>query len=474
MVGPENGCQIITHDMQFNEDFARFVQENELGKNSRAYHIVSIIGGQSSGKSTLLNHLFGTSFEMMDSKRGRQQTTKGIWCACSKSGEILVMDVEGTDGREKEDQKAFEGKSALFSLALTDIMMINMWMHEVGRFNAANLPLIKTVIEAHLRLMFAGGYVDKHVAKPLLLFVLRDCDDSTPVERLQEDVVKDIDKIWKDISKPANFPEAQLTDFFSIQCIALPHYVYCKEKWRDDVEKLAQQFVDEGRDDYIFKGHGEKDVPADGIADFASQLWKDIEADNELDLPTHRKMLSMVRCERKRQMKFAAFKAESEESSWPEETRLSTFKQETETRLQRLQDEYLKETAGYDTEEQEKSKMLLTQDFWKFAEREREEGGGGGVGGRRRICWGLEEAECQRLKPGHDTTGQERFHSLVREEREAVEEESKTAFSSLLPPPARSPEVGFEKKLKQLVEELQEKFYQALEEFIPAGAPWRR
>ncbi len=62
-------------------------------------------------------------------------------------GSILVMDVEGTDGREKEDQKAFEGKSALFSLALTDIMMVNMWMHEVGRFNAANLPLLKTVFE---------------------------------------------------------------------------------------------------------------------------------------------------------------------------------------------------------------------------------------------------------------------------------------------------------------------------------------
>ncbi len=64
-------------------------------------------------------------------------------------GSILVMDVEGTDGREKEDQKAFEGKSALFSLALTDIMMVNMWMHEVGRFNAANLPLLKTVFEVY-------------------------------------------------------------------------------------------------------------------------------------------------------------------------------------------------------------------------------------------------------------------------------------------------------------------------------------
>ena len=60
------------------------------------------------------------------------------------------MDVEGTDGREKEDQKAFEGKSALFSLALTDVLMVNMWMNEVGRYNAANLPLLKTVFEVSL------------------------------------------------------------------------------------------------------------------------------------------------------------------------------------------------------------------------------------------------------------------------------------------------------------------------------------
>lgn len=44
------------------------------GKN---YNIISIIGSQSSGKSTLLNHLFGTAFDVMRAAM-RQQTTKGI------------------------------------------------------------------------------------------------------------------------------------------------------------------------------------------------------------------------------------------------------------------------------------------------------------------------------------------------------------------------------------------------------------
>lgn len=157
-----------------------------LGADANKYHVVSIIGGQSSGKSTLLNKMFGTSFDMMDSQRGRSQTTKGIWCARAAGSHTLVLDVEGTDGREKEDQKAFEGKSALFCLAFTDVLMVNMWMHEVGRFNAANLPLLKTVFEAHLRLLAAPGSTSKRASggaapgRPLLLFVLRDCDGRAP------------------------------------------------------------------------------------------------------------------------------------------------------------------------------------------------------------------------------------------------------------------------------------------------------
>lgn len=44
------------------------------------YNIVSILGPQSGGKSTLLNMLFHTQFAIMDDSR-RQQTTKGTRCA---------------------------------------------------------------------------------------------------------------------------------------------------------------------------------------------------------------------------------------------------------------------------------------------------------------------------------------------------------------------------------------------------------
>lgn len=36
----------------------------------------------------------------------RQQTTLGIWAGFSPNSNILVLDVEGTDGRERGDDQA--------------------------------------------------------------------------------------------------------------------------------------------------------------------------------------------------------------------------------------------------------------------------------------------------------------------------------------------------------------------------------
>lgn len=54
---------------------------------------------------TLLNLLFDTKFEILDSQRGRMQTTKGIWMAHNKPGNILVFDIEGTDSKERGEQR---------------------------------------------------------------------------------------------------------------------------------------------------------------------------------------------------------------------------------------------------------------------------------------------------------------------------------------------------------------------------------
>ena len=76
-----------------------------MAKIGSDYRTVAVIGCQSSGKSTLLNLLFDTTFVVMNETAGRQQTTKGIWMNRNKDGNIMVLDIEGTDSKERGEQR---------------------------------------------------------------------------------------------------------------------------------------------------------------------------------------------------------------------------------------------------------------------------------------------------------------------------------------------------------------------------------
>ncbi|KAG2246218.1 hypothetical protein Bca52824_085846 [Brassica carinata] len=63
--------QLIDGDGVFNvSGVDHFFKEVKLEECGLSYAVVSIMGPQSSGKSTLLNHLFGTNFREMDAFRG--------------------------------------------------------------------------------------------------------------------------------------------------------------------------------------------------------------------------------------------------------------------------------------------------------------------------------------------------------------------------------------------------------------------
>jgi Root hair defective 3 GTP-binding protein (RHD3) len=59
----------------------------------------------------------------------------------------------------------FERKSALFSLASSEILIVNLWEHQVGLYQGANMGLLKTVFEVNLGLFgkkSTDGYVPDH------------------------------------------------------------------------------------------------------------------------------------------------------------------------------------------------------------------------------------------------------------------------------------------------------------------------
>ena len=148
-------------------------------------------------KGTLLNLLFSTKFETLDSQMGRMQTTKGIWMAKNPEGDILVFDIEGTDSNQRGEQRmTFEQTTSLFALAIADVLLINMWTHDIGRYGASNYGLLKVIFEVNLKLF--GQSSDKK-----LLFVLRDFDGrGNNFEKVRGIIDTDLNKIWDEIYKP--------------------------------------------------------------------------------------------------------------------------------------------------------------------------------------------------------------------------------------------------------------------------------
>ncbi|KAH9795750.1 protein ROOT HAIR DEFECTIVE 3 [Citrus sinensis] len=283
--------QLIDGNGEFNVDgLENFVRTTKLNHCGLSYAVVAIMGPQSSGKSTLMNHLFHTNFREMDAFRGRSQTTKGIWIAKCVGIEpfTIAMDLEGSDSRERgEDDTTFEKQSALFALAIADIVLINMWCHDIGREQAANKPLLKTVFQVMMRLFSPR--------KTTLLFVIRD-KTKTPLEYLEPILREDIQKIWDAVPKPQTLKNTPLSEFFNVEVTALSSYEEKEGQFKEQVAELRQRFFHSISPGGL-AGDRQGVVPASGFSFSAQQIWRVIKENKDLDLPAHKVMVATVRCE---------------------------------------------------------------------------------------------------------------------------------------------------------------------------------
>ncbi len=108
----------------------------------------------------------------------------------------------------------------MFALAIADVLLINMWTNDIGRYGASNYGLLKVIFEVNLKLF------DQKSSKKLL-FVLRDfVDKGNNFDKIKEILEKDLDKIWAEIYKPDKFANSKPTDFFKFEYCMLPHKDY--------------------------------------------------------------------------------------------------------------------------------------------------------------------------------------------------------------------------------------------------------
>ncbi|MCJ1258618.1 Dynamin-like GTPase that mediates homotypic ER fusion [Lignoscripta atroalba] len=313
----ERGIQVVDEDQHFNPNLQTYLSLEKVAQAGFNYHLISVFGSQSTGKSTLLNHLFGTEFGVM-SESERKQTTKGIWMSNNKRDQadggaktmadnILVMDVEGTDGRERGEDQDFERKSALFALATSEVLIINIWEHQVGLYQGANMGLLKVVFEVNLELFLKDT---KSNPRSLLFFVIRDHLGTTPLANLRNTLVQDLTRIWSGLSKPPGMEKSKIEDYFDFAFVALPHKILQPERFVSEVEKLGTRFREAHRDprrdllrgDQEFEGgiflpEYHRRIPADGFSIYAEGVWDQIVNNKDLDLPTQQELMAQFRCD---------------------------------------------------------------------------------------------------------------------------------------------------------------------------------
>ena len=245
---------------------------------------------------------------MMDATSGRAQTTKGVWLdsgdpalSCTRSSptspstSLIVMDLEGTDSGERgEDRTTFERQTSLFALALSSLLILNLWETDIGRYTASNYGILKTVFEVNLSL-FAPS------TRTAILFLIRDhIEADTPLTSLQVKLRAEVDRIWADIRKPAAFAHTPVDSLFSFHFAALPHMKLQRAEFDADVIALRDRFLNPSNPGYLLAdlAGGEKGgVPGEGFGVYVKGIWETIKANKELSLPSQKEMLATYRCD---------------------------------------------------------------------------------------------------------------------------------------------------------------------------------
>ena len=163
------------------EAVLKWVHEKKL--NNSKLLVVTILGPQSSGKSTLLNYLVGAKFHV---SAGR--CTKGLNAMLLRSNfeetkEMLILDSEGIFSIERNDPM-YDRRLAIFCLAVSNVLLINI----KGELTIQ----IQKVLEVAIYALQKISSVQALVRKAKIHFILRDqVDHSTASMEVAFEKLKD-------------------------------------------------------------------------------------------------------------------------------------------------------------------------------------------------------------------------------------------------------------------------------------------
>ena len=145
---------------------------------------------------------------------------------------------------------------------MADVLLINMWTTDIGRYGASNYGLLKVIFEVNLKLF------DQSSSKKLL-FVLRDYDNRIKFEQIKAMIDKDLNQIWSEIYKPEHLVNSKPEDFFSFEFVMMPHKIFEPDAFMEKAQEIRGRFSTDAQDTYFLtSGETSQNVPIDGMPVF--------------------------------------------------------------------------------------------------------------------------------------------------------------------------------------------------------------
>lgn len=115
----------------------------------------------------------------MDTLKDRHRCTRGVWS--ENNGKFNIIDTEGFDSVERnKNERIIERQIALFCLAISDVVIVNVWMNEIGRYQGGQMHILNAIIHA-------ASFLVQSQTKTLL-FVVKDCSREANQDILKEEI----------------------------------------------------------------------------------------------------------------------------------------------------------------------------------------------------------------------------------------------------------------------------------------------
>lgn len=287
VAAPTDIIQLVNSRGEFNADeletFAADNFETDAQNEDDALVTIAVLGSRASGKSTLANRVFGTEFDVSRPFSGRG--TNGCVAALSSS-KAFILDTQGADGRDGDNDKI--ARVTTLALALADALIFNLWAADLGRYEAAGYALLRTVFLEHARV-----FSEEEPSKTLLVFVIRDHDDDSPLESLEQLLMSDISEIWSQ----SNSSSDSMTNRFDFKFVSLPHIRHRSNEFDAAVADLSARFSNPEHENYLLSAEYSKKVPVEGFYNYADLVWKDTDQDKAVTLPAKKDLVAAYRCD---------------------------------------------------------------------------------------------------------------------------------------------------------------------------------